>query len=370
MESNGQTPGDGIVHSLSHTPCGDQTGRMGARNGVTSNFGPGSLGGLPKTEVTIATLLKKTGAYVTCAIGCAAAFPSCMRSILAEIYLCHACSCHDILRIKPRGRKWHLGVKPGFHPLDRGYDRYLGLPESNDYGCTDSGMGAPDSGCLHWREDRCPRNSHEHNPLWDGKTCHPGPLNPWNYSLPLLEDRQVVQQPADLEGTASAAAIPLSYRYAQFASDFVANTSSAAARQKFFVYLAFSHMHVPLVHGRAFAGKSGKGPLGDSLLELDHAAGMVLASLRTHQVENDTIIFLTGDNGPPEDQCDWGGSKGPFVGLSAKTTAGGGGSAGKLTSWEGGHREVGVVSWPGHIAAGDILMSLLAWVTDIYIPFH
>ena len=53
--------------------------------------------------------------------------------------------------------QWHLGVKPGFHPLDHGYDEYLGLPESNDYGCTDSMMGAPDSGCLRWQHDRCPR---------------------------------------------------------------------------------------------------------------------------------------------------------------------------------------------------------------------
>ena len=39
-----------------------------------------------------------------------------------------------------------MGVKEGFHPLDHGYDHFLGLPESNDYGCTDTTMGAPDSG--------------------------------------------------------------------------------------------------------------------------------------------------------------------------------------------------------------------------------
>ena len=66
------------------------------------------------------------------------------------------------------------------------------------------------------------------------------------------------------------------------------------------------------------------------------------------------VSVCVGDNGPPEDQCDWGGSKGPFVGSTAKTSAGGGGSAGKLTSWEGGHREVGVVVWPGHIPAGAV----------------
>ena len=52
-------------------------------------------------------------------------------------------------------------MKKGFNPLDHGYDHYLGLPESNDYGCTDSQMGAPDSGCLNWQQDRCPRNAAE-----------------------------------------------------------------------------------------------------------------------------------------------------------------------------------------------------------------
>ena len=45
-----------------------QTGRMGARTGISSNFGPGSLGGLPQTEKTVATLIKQAG-YRTCAIG-------------------------------------------------------------------------------------------------------------------------------------------------------------------------------------------------------------------------------------------------------------------------------------------------------------
>ena len=47
-----------------------QTGRMGARTGIVGNFGPGSLGGLPQTEKTIATLIKPAG-YRTCAIGSA-----------------------------------------------------------------------------------------------------------------------------------------------------------------------------------------------------------------------------------------------------------------------------------------------------------
>ena len=90
---------------------------------VVTNIDMQQLIGLPTEELTIATLLKPAG-YATCAVG-----------------------------------KWHLGVMPHFHPLDRGYDTFLGLPESIDYGCTDTAMGAPDSGCLNWTVDTCPLNT-------------------------------------------------------------------------------------------------------------------------------------------------------------------------------------------------------------------
>lgn len=40
--------------------------------------------------------------------------------------------------------KWHLGTRPGFHPLDRGFDEYLGVPYSIDMGCaTPPGLNLP-----------------------------------------------------------------------------------------------------------------------------------------------------------------------------------------------------------------------------------
>jgi hypothetical protein len=33
--------------------------------------------------------------------------------------------------------KWHLGTRPGHHPLDKGFDSYLGVPYSVDMGCAD-----------------------------------------------------------------------------------------------------------------------------------------------------------------------------------------------------------------------------------------
>jgi hypothetical protein len=75
------------------------TGRVGMRTGVTTNFGTGAMFGLPRTEHTVAELLKPAG-YDTA-----------------------------------MGGKWHLGTHPGFHPSYRGFDRILSVPYSVDMGC-------------------------------------------------------------------------------------------------------------------------------------------------------------------------------------------------------------------------------------------
>ena len=48
------------------------TGRLGLRTGITRNFGPGSRGGLPLNETTIAEHLKQNAGYKTmvCATAC------------------------------------------------------------------------------------------------------------------------------------------------------------------------------------------------------------------------------------------------------------------------------------------------------------
>ena len=60
-----------------------------------------------------------------------------------------------------------------------------------------------------------------------------------------------------------------------------------------------------------------------------------------------------------ESKCNLTGSTGPFTG-SWQKTHGGGGSTGKFTLWEGGHRMAAVARWPGHIEAGSVSDALVS----------
>lgn len=72
------------------------TGRYPLRHGVIKVLFPQHEVGLPKSEITLADVLKKQG-YATAAIG-----------------------------------KWHLGHHPEYLPTRRGFDYYFGIPYSND----------------------------------------------------------------------------------------------------------------------------------------------------------------------------------------------------------------------------------------------
>ena len=127
-------------------------------------------------------------------------------------------------------------------------------------------------------------------------------------------------------------------------------------------------MHTPQHHSDDWNGKSSRpgNHYGDTLAQLDDSVGQVITAVDEAGLGNDTIIFLTGDNGRPDGSCDsllypngFTGSNGPFLGSWLKKT--GGGNTGKASTWEGGHREVGVFRWLGHISAGvsDVLGSTL-----------
>lgn len=292
------------------------TGRLGLRTGVVTNWWTDALYGLNRSETTLAEYLKQAG-YDTAMLG-----------------------------------KWHLGTQPGYHPSFRGFDEVLSVPYSVDMGCAQNWTADVFEPSFNLPpQPVCPVDVPGH------PSASPAPSKPLP-GLPLYNsttncsgqvscNADIVQQPLDFSA--------LSSNYAAFGSRFIARHGAGGDRAgtPFFLYAAFSHVHVPLFHAPQFAGKSPRNTtFGDTLLELDAEIGALVATLEAAGVANDTLLLLTGDNGPWVVKCDLAGSQGPFIGGYQKQL--GGGSTGKLSTWEGGHREPGVAVWPGRIPAGVV----------------
>ncbi|XP_035130744.1 arylsulfatase A isoform X1 [Callithrix jacchus] len=203
--------------------------------------------------------------------------------------------------------KWHLGVGPegAFLPPHQGFHRFLGIPYSHDQGpCQNLTCFPPDTPC-------------------DGG-CDQG-LVP----IPLLANLSVEAQPPWLPG--------LEARYIAFARDLMAD----AQRQNrpFFLYYASHHTHYPQFSGQSFAERSGRGPFGDSLMELDAAVGALMTAIGDLGLLEETLVIFTADNGPETMRMSRGGCSGLL-------------RCGKGTTYEGGVREPALAFWPGHITPG------------------
>ena len=101
----------------------------------------------------------------------------------------------------------------------------------------------------------------------------------------------------------------------------------------FFLYVPHAMPHVPLHVSDKFKGKSKQGLYGDVIMEIDWSAGQILAALKKHDLDKQTLVIYTSDNGPWLSYGNHAGSAGPL-------------REGKMTTWEGGHREPCIMRWP------------------------
>jgi arylsulfatase A-like enzyme len=143
--------------------------------------------------------------------------------------------------------KWHLGGRPDYHPLKRGFDEFFGL--------LPHGIGA-------------------------GK----------GEGVPVYRGTQPVPTPADH-----------TVAFGKEAEAFI----DRHAKGPFFLYLAFTAVHAP--HGAPDAYQKEFAHVADKRKQkylamiacLDDAVGGVLGKLREHRLEEDTLIFFASDNGGP-----------------------------------------------------------------------
>ena len=213
--------------------------------------------------------------------------------------------------------KWHLGHLPPHLPTSNGFDSYFGIPYSNDMD----------------RVADAPR----------GRAAFLDPrVEYWN--VPLMQDEQIIERPADQR--------TITRRYTEQATAFIRQHR----KQPFFLYLPHSLPHIPLFRHPDFAGQSLRGLYGDVIEEIDWSVGQVLETLRKLDLEDNTLVFFTSDNGPWLIFNEHGGSAGLL-------------RDGKGSTWEGGMREPTLAWWPGTIPAGAVATEL-ASTMDIFATAH
>lgn len=177
--------------------------------------------------------------------------------------------------------KWHLGhVAPHWPPIVHGFDSFYGLPYSHDM----------------------------------------KPLSLWEQPRP---DAALIEGPVDFA--------LLTQQFFDRGLAFI----EAHRDRPFFLYLALTAPHAPLVPHPDGAGLSRAAAYGDVVEEVDRRMGAMFDRLRELGIDEDTLVIFTSDNGP------W--FEGSTGGLRDRK-----GGAG----FEGGYRVPCVVRWPGTVPAG------------------
>jgi len=215
--------------------------------------------------------------------------------------------------------KWHLGDHPDALPPAHGFDEYLGIPYSGDMA------------------DYNPTAT-RNQPNEDGSPAS----DPWP-PIALYEGAEKKISDARPE------------HQKLFTKNFTDRALDVINRDQedpFFIYLAYNQPHVMLYASDEFDGKTGKGLYRDVMTEIDYSLGRLKSALKQKNIDENTLIIFTSDNGPWRLFGNHAGSTGPF-------------REEKGTSFEGGSHMFGVMNWPAQIKAGTVIDEP-AMTVDIY----
>ncbi len=128
--------------------------------------------------------------------------------------------------------------------------------------------------------------------------------------------------------------------------------------EPFFLYLSTHDIHVPRVPNKMFRGKSGMGPRGDVILQLDWTVGKMMSLLREQHLLDNTIVIFSSDNGPVLDDGYYDQARE----LNGDHKPAGDFRGGKYSALEGGSRIPLIVRWPDGKGKGTISDAMVSQV--------
>ena len=146
--------------------------------------------------------------------------------------------------------------------------------------------------------------------------------------------------------------------FLQKSRDFLRSHLSEGSHKPFFLFHSLQAVHLPSFPADRFKGKTGSGPHGDFILEMDWIVGELLKELKMLGVDQETLVIFSSDNGPEVPTTiamrrDHGhdGAR-PWRGV-------------KRDQWEGGHRVPLIIRWPGVVKQGGISHQIVS-LTDLF----
>ena len=204
--------------------------------------------------------------------------------------------------------KWQLGMDDGYHPLDRGFDSFFGMPSGSRF--VDAGW--PNARVAPGHED-------------DGASDSTGRIRG------LFRDRERVDLDAYLTDKLGEAGVEFIERHREV---------------PFFLYLAFHAPHSPIQtidkYYQRFPNIENETAriYAAMISAVDDWVGAVLDTLRRNGLEERTLVIFTSDNGAAKTSDIDGKRNAPLIGH-------------KRNLYEGGIRVPYVLQWPGTVPAGQ-----------------
>jgi len=126
----------------------------------------------------------------------------------------------------------------------------------------------------------------------------------------------------------------------------------------FFLYFSTHDIHVPRVPHPRFQGRTGMGPRGDAIVQLDWCVGRILEALDRHGLARNTLLIFTSDNGPVVDD----GYRDEAVEKLGDHRPAGPWRGGKYSNYEGGTRVPFLVRWPERVRPGAASGALVSQI--------